>query len=146
MPSSVQSLEVSYLVQMTEDEEKVRVAVARLLGGDFPEEREEAEGHFGNKIVLVSLHLTGDESEEAFKRIVSLMDPAERRAVLGDLEASTDEHGALFIRLNKQALVMGREALLGSSDPVRVKVKPRSYVVKGDYRGFYGRFLGGDRR
>lgn len=129
-------------MQMTEDEEKVGRAVAKLLGGDFAGKREEAEGHFGNRIVLVSYHLTGEEAEGAFRKIVSRMDPAERRAVLGDLDSATDEHGALFIRLNKQVLVMGRGPALGTSDPVRVKVKPRSYVVRGDYRGFYERLLG----
>ncbi len=38
---------------MTEDEEKVRRAVAALLGGEPPEERQEAEGHYGNTIVWV---------------------------------------------------------------------------------------------
>ena len=44
MSSAVQSLEVSYFIQMTEDEEKVRRAVGALVGGDPPEERQEAGG------------------------------------------------------------------------------------------------------
>ncbi len=74
MSSAVQSLEVSYFLQMTEDEEKVRRAVSALLGGELPEERQEAEGHHGNKIVWVRHHLTGDEAEAALRRIISHID------------------------------------------------------------------------
>ena len=137
MSSAVQSLEVSYFIQMTEDEAKVRTAVAALVGGELPEERQEAEGHHGNKIVWVRLHSTGDEAEAALRQIVSRIDPDERRAILGDLGAVTDEHNALYIRLSKQVLVMRGSAVLASSDPIRVKVKPRSYLVKRDPEGFY---------
>jgi RNA binding exosome subunit len=143
--SAVQSLEVSYFVQMTEDEEKVRRAVAALLGGSpgsLPEERQEAEGHHGNTIVWIRHHLTGDEAQAALQSIVSHIDEDERQAILGDIGTVLDEHGALYIRLSKQVLVMKGSAVLASSDPVRVKVKPRSYVVKGDPSGFYAQLLG----
>jgi RNA binding exosome subunit len=143
MSSAVQSLEVSYFIQMTEDEEKVRKAVAAMVGGDLPEERQEAEGHHGNKILWVRLHLTGDEAEAALRQIISRIDPSERRAILGGLEAVIDEHNALYVRLSKQVLVMRGSAVLASSDPIRVKVKPRSYMVKRDPEGFYARLFEG---
>ena len=130
-------------MQMTEDEEKVRRAVAALLGGEPPEDRQEAEGHHGNTIVWVRVHLTGDEAESALRRIVSLLGADERRAILGDLRDVLDEHNALYIRLSKQVLVMTGSAVLASSDPIRVKVKPRSYMVKRDPEGFYARLFEG---
>lgn len=141
MSSEVQSLEVSYFVQLTEDEEKVRKAVASLLGGEFPEERVEAEGHFGNKIVWVRRHIVGDAAGAALREIVSRIAKDERKAIIGDLEAMLDEHNALYIRLSKQVLVMTGDAVLASSDPIRVKVKPRSYMVRGDPAGMYARLL-----
>jgi RNA binding exosome subunit len=145
MSSAVQSLEVSYFIQMTEDEEKVKRAVAAMVGGgeELPQERQEAQGHHGNKIVWVMLHLTGDGAEAALRQIVSRIDPDERRAILGDLGALVDEHNALYMRLSKQVLVMRGSAVLASSDPIRVKVKPRSYMVKGDPKGFYARLFEG---
>jgi RNA binding exosome subunit len=140
--SSVQSIEVSYFIQMTEDEEKVRKAVAGLLGGDFPEERQEAEGHHGNKILWVRVHLTGDEAEGALRQMISHLEPEDRKAILGDLGAVLDEHAALYIRLSKQVLLMRGSAVLASSDPIRVKVKPRSYMLKRDPAGFYARLFG----
>jgi len=141
--SSVQSVEVSYFVQMTEDEGRVRKAVAALVGGEFPEERQEAEGHFGNAILWVRVHITGDEAESAFRGVVSHLEPEDRKAILGGLGAMLDEHGALYIRLSKQVLVMRGSAVLASSDPIRVKVKPRSYVMKRDPEGFYSRLFEG---
>jgi RNA binding exosome subunit len=141
MNSAVQSLEVSYFLQMTEDEERVKKAVAGLLGGEVPEERQEAEGHFGNRIVWIRHHIIGEGAEAAFKRAISHIDADERKAILGDLAAVLDEHNALYIRLSKQVLVMKGSAVLASSDPVRVKVKPRSYLLKGDPAGFYARLF-----
>jgi len=143
VPSAVQSLEVSYFVQMTEDEEKVRRAVAALVGGEPSEERQEAEGHHGNKILWVRFHMTGDEAEAAVRRIISRLGVDERKAILGDLRGVLDEHDALYIRLSKQVLVMKGDAVLASSDPIRVKVKPRSYMVRRDPEGFYGRLFEG---
>ena len=140
MSSQVQSLEVSYFLQMTEDEEKVLKAVAVLVG-DVPPERQEAEGHFGNAIIWVRHHLTGGDAESAFKKIVSRMDGDERRVVLGELPSLLDEHNALYIRLSKQVLVMNGNAVLASSDPIRVKVKPRSFMIKGDPVAFYTRLF-----
>jgi RNA binding exosome subunit len=143
MTSAVQSLEVSYFVQMTEDEEKLRRAVAALLGGEPPEERQEAEGHHGNRIVWVRVHLEGDEAEAALRGILSRLGADGRRGILGGLRSVLDEHNALYIRLSKQVLVMTGGAVLASSDPIRVKVKPRSYVVKRDPEGFYARLFEG---
>ncbi len=141
MSSSVQSLEVSYFLQMTEDEDKVRRAVAGLLGRDVPEERQEAEGHHGNAIVWIRHHLAGDEAEAALMRVVSLLGAEERKTIIRDLDSLLDEHNALYIRLSKQVLVMRGGAVLASSDPIRVKVKPRSHLVKDDPGGFYARLL-----
>ena len=142
MKSELQSLEISYFLQATEDEGKVRRAVSALLGvGDHPEERQEAEGHHGNAIVWIRHHLTGDAAAEGFREVVSHMGEDEKRAIIGDLSSGLDAHNALYIRLSKQVLVMNGTAVLGSSDPIRIKVKPRSYLVRGDPAGFYARLL-----
>jgi RNA binding exosome subunit len=140
--SEVQSLEVSYFLRATEDEEKVRRAVAGLLGGEFPAERQVAEGHHGNMIVWIRHHFTGDQAEAAFREMVVHLGDDEKRAILGGLSSALDEHNALYIRLSKQVLVMKGDAVLANSDPIRVKVKPRSYLLKGDPAGFYARLLG----
>src|SRR5712692_7675469 len=116
MNSELQSLEISYFIQATEDEEKVRRAVAALVGGDLPEERQEAEGHHGNKIVWVRHRLTGEEAEGGLRGIVSHLGVDEKKAILGGLGSGLDEHNALYVRLSKQVLVMKGDAVLASSD------------------------------
>lgn len=139
MNSDLRSLEVSYFIQATEDEGKVAQGVRNIVGSGTDAERQELEGHFGNKIVWVKFHLVGDDASEAFSRLMSLMGEDEKRVLLNGIESSLDEHMALFIRLNKQ-LLTGGVAAVSSSDPVRVKVKPRR-PPKDDPSGFYGRLM-----
>jgi RNA binding exosome subunit len=138
--SEPRSVEVSFFVQQTEDEGKVTQAVRReIVGQSTAEERQEAEGHFGNKIVLVRFHMVGDEATQAFGRLMAKMEEASRREILGGIDSAVDEHGALFLRLNKQMLIHG-VAVSTSSDPVRVKVKPRR-APREDLAGFYARLM-----
>lgn len=141
MSSVLQSLEISYFLQATEDEGKVKRAVAALLGGELREDRQEAEGHYGNVIVWIRNHLTGEAAVEGLRRILSRMGEEEKRSILRDLGSGLDKHNALYVRLSKQVLVMDGTAALASSDPIRVKVKPRSHLIGRDPSGFYARLL-----
>jgi RNA binding exosome subunit len=135
-------VEASFLIHATEDEEKTTRAVRELLGAEEGPERQELEGHFGNKIVSMRFHLTGDEAEEGFKHLLSRLGKDGRDELRRDLADLVDEHGALFFRLSKQFAVHGSAALSGS-DPIRVKVKPRAYLVKGEPSEFYARMMEG---
>jgi RNA binding exosome subunit len=137
--SEPRSFEVSYFVQQTEDETKVTHAVREIVGEGAAEERQEAEGHFGNKIVLVRFHMTGDEAVKSFGRLKAKVEDASKREILAGIESAVDEHGALFLRLNKQMLIQGA-AVSTNSDPVRVKVKPRR-PPREDLTGFYARLM-----
>ena len=53
-----------------------------------------------------------------------------------------DEHRTLYVRLNKQALMQG-EGVLSETDPVRIRVKPRSFLIGSDPEAFYVRLLEG---
>ncbi len=133
---------MTYLVHATEDPAKVSDAVSRLLGMEAGPEVEFLEGHFGNRIEKARVHLTGEEAGAAFTNLVAKMPLGMRRELVGDLEKFLDEHSALFLRFDKQLLVSGRLAL-ASGDPVRVKVKPRIFLLKGGAAGFYGRLFEG---
>jgi RNA binding exosome subunit len=142
MKSPIQSVEVTYLVHATEDAAKVSSAVAGLLGVPVDPEVESLEGHFGNKIEKARVHLTGEEAGRAFASIISRMPAALKREIVADIGGFLDEHSALFLRFDKQQLVSG-ELTLASGDPVRVKVKPRIFLVKGGAAGFYTQLIGG---
>jgi len=134
----IQSVSVSCFVHATEDEEKVKTAVLALLGSDTPPDEERLEGHYGNTIVRLTWRLLGDDAWTAFQGLARVIDRLGSTERIG-LQDCIDEHGALFLRFNKQSIVRG-SPVLSSSDPVRVKVKPRGFM-KSDPIEFYGRLV-----
>lgn len=136
----IQSVEVSCFVHATEDETRVMGAIAKALGVEEAPSVESLEGHFGNPIVHLVWHATGEAAWTVFWRLVRFIGGSGRKEVLEGLEGQTDEHGALYLRLDKQALVRGT-ALFSSSDPVRVRVKPRRFMMDGSAEQFYRRLM-----
>ena len=126
----IQSVDVSYFVHATEDEVKLKDAVTDSLQIESQATEEVLEGHFGNRIIHETWHLTGDAAWLSFQRLVKVIGKEGRSEILRDLESLTDEHGAMYLRINKQSLVRGK-ALFSSSDPVRVRVKPRRFMMRG---------------
>jgi RNA binding exosome subunit len=136
----IQSVEVSCFVHGTEDEKRVKDSIMGFLNIEEEPAEEMLEGHFGNRIIHASWHLTGDDAWLTFRRLIEAIGKDGRAEVLRDLVSLTDEHGALYLRVNKQSLIRGTP-LLSSSDPVRVRVKPRGFMMKGTPEQFYGRLL-----
>ncbi|QQG49435.1 MAG: hypothetical protein HY247_03795 [archaeon] len=143
MKGPIQSVEASYILHATEDEEKVRSALAKLLGVDVEPVLEELEGHYGNPVRMASVHLTGDEATAAFRSVVRGLSPAARADLVSSLSVRVDEHSSLFIRVDKQGLVSGIAAL-GDRDTVRLKVKPRGFVPKGAGAQHFAKLIGGN--
>lgn len=142
MKGPIQAVEVTYLVHATEDPEKIGAAVATLLGTANRPELEELEGHYGNRISKARLHLTGEEAGRALQNAVAKMPQPVRSEILADLGSRLDEHSALFLRFDKQRLVSGSLAL-AAQDPIRMKVKPRAFVMKGGAASFFSQLMGG---
>ena len=141
MKGPVRSLEVTYLLHATEDPERVSSAVAEMIAAGAPAQVDDLRGHYGNSISRVRIHLTGDDAQIAFDRIKSRLGGEQKTELLGNLGRYLDEHGALFLRFDKQGLVRGKLSL-ESGDPVRVKVKPRPFLLGHDVAGFYANLLG----
>jgi len=105
-------------------------------------EVEELEGHFGNRIARVKVHLTGADAERGVDHMLKALSMDTRKEIVKSLGISVDEHSALFIRFDKQSMVQGR-LKLGDVDPVHVKLKPRGFMMKGAAPQFYAKLLGG---
>ncbi len=142
MKGPIQSVEVAYLVHATEDPMKVEAAVAELLGVEFQPETEQLEGHFGNQITKVRAHLTGEVATQAFRALLARMHQGLRKEIVEDIGSLLDEHSALFLRFDKQLMVKGILSL-ATGDAVRVKVKPRGFMVKGGAAQFFSQLIGG---
>ena len=142
MKGKVQSVEVSYFTQATEDGERVNKTVASFFGINSSPEETPMEGHFGNSIVGVRYHVTGTEASDVFERLVSSLSSVVREEVKRDIPRLVDEHSALYLRLDKQEILGGR-AVLSGTGAVRVKVKPRLVNLRQGAQAFYLGALGG---
>ena len=142
MKGELASVQASCLVHLTEDRQRVARALQALLGAAVPPDAEELQGHHGNGIVKLTFHLTGADADAALKRVLAGLAPGAREQLVASVPELVDEHSALYFRLDKQSL-FGGGATLGGREPVRVKVKPRLFLMKGGAPDFYRRLLGG---
>ncbi|MFN3622024.1 MAG: RNA-binding domain-containing protein [Nitrososphaerales archaeon] len=119
------SAEVSFHIHATEDEERCLLTFAATLGIE-PQHFTKSilTGHYGNEVKRYLAHLTGQKADDWCKHIISKLDYEERKRIAREVERYVDEHGKLYLRLDKQSLVDGL-IRLGSTDVVRVKMKPR---------------------
>jgi RNA binding exosome subunit len=137
----IQSVEVVYLVHATEGADKIGNAVARLLGRETDAETEKLEGHYGNEIMRVRIHLTGEDASKAFDSIIGGIPNGSKEEIAKHIDSYLDEHSALFLRFDKQHLVSGA-ITQGSGDSIRLKVKPRVFLPKQGAPAFYRGLLG----
>lgn len=140
MKSTLMSVEVSFLIHATEDSAKVIRSVSSVLELEEEPTVETMEGHFGNKIERVSFHVIGQRADNLFRKLFDKIDEKEKSKLLSSLENYIDEHKSLFIRLDKQNIIGGK-IVFSQSDSVRIKVKPRLYILKGNVYDFYRRMI-----
>jgi len=136
----IQAVEVSYLIHATEDAPRIKERVEKALGVHGPREEYELEGHFGNRITRVRCHLLGEEASRVVETLASRLPPGAKRELRDSLEKNVDEHSAFYLRLDKQLLMAGTVGL-GTSDSVRLKIKPRLFLLKGGGPEFYREVL-----
>lgn len=136
----VQAVEVSCFIQATEDEARVLGSIMRHLDIAPEPELDQLEGHFGNRILQARWHLTGDDAWRAVQALSAMLGREGRGELKTHLPSHMDEHGALYLRLNKQMLISG-VGLLSDADPVRVRIKPRGFLMKGSPVLFYERLM-----
>jgi RNA binding exosome subunit len=142
LKSLIQSLDVSYLLHATEDANTVGSAVTDLLGIEIHPEVEELKGHFGNVIIKVSFRLHGTDATKSFENVSSKLPRSLKNDIVDQIDQLLDEHASLFLRLDKQKLVRG-ELALGTQDAIRLKVKPRGFLVGRQVEGFFASLLEG---
>lgn len=119
------SAEVSFHIHATEDEERCISAFTKTLNIE-PQQFTKTilTGHYGNEVKRYVAHITGQRADEWGKQLLAKLDSEERKRIASEIERHVDEHGKLYLRLDKQSLMDGL-IRLGSADVVRVKLKPR---------------------
>ena len=123
----VQSVELSTIAHATDDLEKTQVALTRLLPDPLkPRQvftRRYLQGHYGNPIVTFEAHLTDPADIQEFTTFLrQQLSQTDKNNIARQLDRHTDDDGNLYIRIDKQKILLGTTEL-GQEDPVRVKMK-----------------------
>ena len=104
----------------TEDEKRVEAALRTFLPEETEIEREETEGHHGDRILVLSVRLErADDVRYVLSTLAGLED---FEGLMDELEERIDENCAFFIQLDKQAAFNG-DVELGSGLMLRGKVE-----------------------
>ncbi|MFQ6011896.1 MAG: RNA-binding domain-containing protein, partial [Nitrososphaerales archaeon] len=115
--------EISFFAHATEDLEKLVEGVSVRLNIPIETfERTKGEGHFGNPIQINRAHFGHEESEALVKKIVGEIETEEKVTLGHEIDNHIDSKGTLYLRLDKQELMLGR-LTLGEKDPIRIKIK-----------------------
>src|ERR687898_767258 len=133
--------EVDLVLHATEDEGRVLKAIEDVLL--VPSKRFSAspsEGHYKNKILLQKAILSSHEAGSLAKRVISLLNSADRDHLSRLLHEYSDERGNLYIRLDKQRICQGK-ASLSEADAIRMRFKPvKRYKRSGTAQGYIALF------
>lgn len=133
--------EINLVLHATEDEGKVLQAVEDVLL--VPSKRfssSSSEGHFKNKIVLQRAILSSHEAGSLAKRVISLLNSADREHLSRLVHEYSDEKGNLYIRLDKQRMCQGRVSL-SETDAIRIRFKPvKRYKPSSAIQDYVGLF------
>ena len=133
--------EINLVLHATEDGIKVLQAIEDALL--VPTNRftsSSSEGHFKNKILLQKAILSSEEAGSLAKRVVSLLNSADRERLSRLLHEYSDERGNLYIRLDKQGICQGRLSL-SEGDAIRIRFKPvKRYKPSGAVQGYIDLF------
>ncbi|MCL9813264.1 RNA-binding protein [Natranaeroarchaeum aerophilus] len=109
----------------TEDEKRVTEALQYYLPEEFEVDRAESEGHYGDRIVVLSARVeTADDMRHVLRRVADI-DEVDR--FLDELDQRVDENCSLFLSLDKQSAFNGAAAV---GDGITLRAKVEAYPAK----------------
>ncbi len=104
----------------TEDEKRVEEALRTFLPEEFDLERVESEGHYGDRILVLSARAeNADDVRHVLSRLTDLED---FDGLIAELDQRVTENTELYLTLDKQA-AFNEESRLGDGITFRAKVE-----------------------
>jgi RNA binding exosome subunit len=116
--------EIKVVLHATESEDKILRSINEVLS--VPPDRftiECFEGHWGNKLCLMTATLSSPEANTLAIKVVSLLTVIDISELANSFPKYMDEKGSLYIRLDKQRICRGKLSL-SASDSIRIRFKP----------------------
>ena len=109
----------------TEDERRVAAALRTFLPEEADLQREETEGHNGDRILVLSVRLErADEVRHVLSRLAEMDD---LDGLLDELDQRIDDNCAFFLGLDKQAAYNGD---VGLGDGLMLRGKVEAYPAE----------------
>ncbi|ALU11501.1 hypothetical protein EYM_01690 [Ignicoccus islandicus DSM 13165] len=128
----IDRVEIQVHSHATEDVEKVKEAVRKLLGVEQIEFTElKARGHHGNPIITLIATLKGKEAERAVRNLLSKMDEFDFEIMVRELDIRS-EKSKLYLRFDKQKAYLGKTEMSSGSDVIRVVIVFKGRKVSED--------------
>ncbi len=132
----------------TEDPAKVRRALLNLapeaIRSSLHVDEEVVQGHFGNKIGILTLRLSGTKAYEMLRYLVCSLSETDKNILIATIEnriGSRPSH--LHIRLSKQDAFKGRAVLMDGDDVIKVSVTVLGVRQPHQLRKFLDSLIGG---
>jgi RNA binding exosome subunit len=126
------SAEISIIVHATENQDKILQSINNVLS--ISPDRfspNSSEGHWGNRILLLSAVIGSEEANSLISKILSSLNKIDRHSLSDFSFKFIDEKGNLYIRLDKQRICQGRTSL-SDNDSIRIRLRPvRRYKPTG---------------
>ncbi|MFC7233207.1 RNA-binding protein [Saliphagus sp. GCM10025308] len=104
----------------TEDDKRVEAALRRFLPEEAEIERVESEGHYGDRILVLSARV--ENADDVRHVLAQLTDLETFDRLLAELDDRVTDNCELFLRLDKQA-AFGGDVRLGEGITFRAKVE-----------------------
>lgn len=119
-------VEVMTICHATEREDLL-LEVMDALAGEDNVTLEETEGHFGNRIVIMSARIS---REKDTKHLFSALGPGLLTELAGELDERIDDDCNLYMRLDKQKAVRGECAISRGGDVISITGKVVSHPAR----------------
>ena len=118
------SAEINVLVHATENENKILHSIDNVLSISAEKFSYSAsEGHWGNRILLLTATIDGQSAKDLILKIMSSLNSNDKYLLSSLFDKYVDEKGNLYIRLDKQRICKGKISL-SESDSIRVRFRP----------------------
>lgn len=109
----------------TEDDKRVEQALRTFLPEDYPIEHAKSEGHYGDRIVVLSARVeNADDVRHVLSQVASAPDID---AVRAELDDRVDDNCSFFLTFDKQAAFRGDVA---RGDGITLRAKVEAYPAK----------------
>lgn len=117
------SLEVSFILNATEDEEKSVRSISEFVGINKLS-RVDVKGYYGNLMHIITMTITKNRAEVIIGKVLNMISEEDLEKIMTSLGKSIDKNGNLHLRIDKQSILEG-PLRLSEKDPLKMKIIPK---------------------